>query len=260
MGTLDRQVVIVTGAGSGIGTGIALLAAQEGAAVMIAELNPQSGARIDDEIRAAGGRSAFVETDVADEASVEALVQRTLETFGRIDALVNNAGIDLEGETTAFSTETWRRMIDVNLGGVFLCSRACLPTMRKQGGVIVNIASVHAMFGFSGSAAYDASKGGIVALTRSLAVENGPHRIRVNAICPGYIDTPLWDVWLAECSDPDKLDRLTRENHPLRRRGTPKDVAQAVRFLISDESSWITGTTLVVDGGMGAQFFEQTFD
>ena len=99
-----------------------------------------------------------------------------------------------------------------------------------------------------------------MALTRSLAVENGPHQVRVNAICPGYIDTPLWETFLAEHPDPEKLKRLTRENHPLRRRGTPLDVAQAARFLISDESSWITGTTLVVDGGMGAQLFQQAFD
>ncbi len=259
MGTLEQQVVIVTGAGSGIGRGIARMAAREGASVMIAELNSESAAGTDDELRAAGGKSAFIETDVADEASVEAMVKKTIETFGRVDALVNNAGIDLEGETTAFSTQTWRRVIDVNLGGAFLCSRSCLPALRKQGGAIVNIASVHAMYGFAGAAAYDSSKGGIVALTRSLAVENGPHQVRVNAICPGYIDTPLWETFLAEEEDPEKTDRLTRESHPLRRRGTPQDVANAARFLISDEASWITGTTLVVDGGMGSQFFEQAF-
>ncbi len=260
MGTLDGQVVIITGAGSGIGRGIALLAAQEGAAAMIAEIDAESAARSADEIRAAGGSSAFVETDVADAASVGAMVEKTLATFGRIDALVNNAGIDVEGETTAFGTETWRRVLDINLGGAFLCSRACLPSMRKQGGAIVNIASVHALFGFSGAAAYDASKGGVVALTRSLAVENGPHRIRVNAICPGYIDTPLWEKALAQFPDPPKMDRQTRQSHPLGRRGTPKDVAQAARFLISDEANWITGTTLVVDGGMSAKFFERGFD
>lgn len=259
MGTLEQQVVIVTGAGSGIGRGIAHLAAKEGAAVMIAEINSDSAARSDAEIRAAGGKSAWVETDVADEASVAAMVAKTIETFGRIDALVNNAGIDVDGETTAFSTETWRRVIDINLGGVFLCSRACLPALRKQGGAIVNIASVHATHGFPGAAAYDSSKGGIVAMTRSLAIENGPHQVRVNAICPGYIDTPLWEKCLAAEKDPERIDRQTREGHPLRRRGTPEDVAKAARFLICDEASWITGTTLVVDGGMGAQFFERAF-
>jgi NAD(P)-dependent dehydrogenase (short-subunit alcohol dehydrogenase family) len=260
MNTLDEQIVIVTGAGSGIGKGIALLAAQEGATVVIAEINAENGACTADEIQAAGGTSTFVGTDVADPAGVDALIEKTLEMFGRIDALVNNAGVDLEGDTTAYPIETWRQTIDINLGGAFLCSRACLPTMRKHGGVIVNIASVHSMFGFSGCTAYDASKGGLVAMTRSLAIENGPHGIRVNAICPGYIDTPLWENWLAQRPDPDKMERLTRQSHPLRRRGTPRDIAQATRFLISDESTWITGTTLVVDGGMGAQYFEQAFD
>jgi NAD(P)-dependent dehydrogenase (short-subunit alcohol dehydrogenase family) len=260
MGSLEDKVIIVTGAGSGIGWAIAQLASREGATVVAAEIHPENGARCADEIRTSGGTAAFEQTDVADSASVDAMVVKTLETFGRIDGLVNNAGIDDEKETTSFSPEDWRRTIDINLGGTFFCSRACLPTLRKLGGVIVNMASVHAMFGFSGAAAYDASKGGIVALTRSLAVENGPHGIRVNAICPGYIDTPLWDRDLATYPDPKKLDRLTRENHPLGRRGTPKDVAQAARFLLSDESSWITGTTLVVDGGMGAKFFERGFE
>ena len=260
MGTIDQQIVIGTGAGAGIGWGIAMLVAREGATVVVAEIDAESGARCAEEIRTGGGTSAFVQTDVADAASADAMVATTLQTFGRIDALVNNAGIEIEEETTAFSTDDWQRVLEINLGGVFLCSRACLPAMREQGGAIVNIASVHALFGFSGAAAYDASKGGIVAMTRSLAVENGPHGIRVNAICPGYIDTPLWDKALAAYPDPEKLERLTRENHPLRRRGRPKDVAQAARFLLSDESSWITGTTLVVDGGMGAQFFERGFD
>ena len=220
----------MTGAGSGIGWGIAMLVAREGAAVVVAEIDAESGARCADEIRAGGGTSAFVQTDVADAASVDAMVATTLETFGRIDALVNNAGIDVEEETTAFSTDDWRRVLEINLGGVFLYSRACLPAMWKQGGVIVNIASVHALFGFSGAAAYDASKGGILAMTRSLAVENGPHGIRVNAIAPGYIDTPLWDRELAASTDPEKLERLTRENHPLRRRISPRPHASCCRM------------------------------
>ncbi|MCH2210916.1 MAG: SDR family oxidoreductase [Fuerstiella sp.] len=260
MSTLSGHVVIVTGAGSGIGKETALLAAREGASVVVAEVDPEKGMAADNEILESGGQSIFIKTDVADEVCVAAMVAQTLEAFGRVDSLVNNAGIDLEGPTTSFSQENWKRVIDVNLGGTFLCSRACLPALRRQGGSIVNIASVHASFGFAGAAAYDASKGGMVSLTRSLAVENAPDQVRVNAICPGYIDTPLWENFLAQESDPERIDRITRVSHPLRRRGTPLDIAQAVRFLISNESTWITGSTLVVDGGMGAQFFQRAFD
>jgi NAD(P)-dependent dehydrogenase (short-subunit alcohol dehydrogenase family) len=126
---------------------------------------------------------------------------------------------------------------------------------RQRGGAIVNIASVHAYFGFEGHAAYDASKGGIVALTRTIALENGPFHIRANVVCPGYIDTPMWDEWLATLPDPDRMDRETKEWHPLRRRGTPADVAKAVRFLLSDDSDWITGASLVVDGGLSIRYF-----
>jgi 3(or 17)beta-hydroxysteroid dehydrogenase len=139
---------------------------------------------------------------------------------------------------------------------VFLCSRAAIPHMRREGrGSIVNIASVHANFGFEGYSAYDASKGGIVAVTKTIALENGRYQIRANAICPGYIDTRMWDSWLAAQPDPEKIDRETRQWHPLGRRGTPLDIARAVRFLLSDEAEWITGISLVADGGMSARFF-----
>lgn len=254
--SLNQQVVIVTGAGSGIGRGTAQLLASEGACVIIAEINEQKGAETASELNRAGAAVKFVRTDVADERSVQEMVGETLSTFGSIYGLVNNAGIETSADLTTTSTQEWDRILAVNLRGVFLCSRAAIPHMRKNGrGSIVNIASVHANFAFEGCSAYDASKGGIVAVTRTIALENGPFQIRANSICPGYIDTPMWDTWLASQPDPEKIERETQEWHPLRRRGTPKDIARAVKFLLSDEAEWITGASLVVDGGLSVRFF-----
>jgi len=254
--SLNQQVVIVTGAGSGIGRSTAQLLASEGARVVIAEINEHKGADAAGELNQAGAAVKFVRTDVADERSVQEMVDETLSTFGSIYGLVNNAGIETSADLTTTSTQEWDRILAVNLRGVFLCSRAAIPHMRKNGrGSIVNIASVHANFAFEGASAYDASKGGIVSVTRTLALENGPFQIRANSICPGYIDTPMWDTWLESQADPQKMERETREWHPLRRRGTPLDIARAVRFLLSDDAEWITGASLVVDGGLSVRFF-----
>lgn len=253
--SLDGKVVIVTGAGSGIGRGSAKLLASEGAKVVISEINPTGGTAVLGEIESGAGTARFIQTDVADEQSVQAMIKEAVAVFGSLYGLVNNAGIDVSGELTTLSVADWDRVLSVNLRSVFLCSRAAIPYMREFGrGSIVNIASVHANFGFQGYSAYDASKGGIVSMTRSIALENGSFQIRANAICPGYIDTPMSEAWLAAQPEPEKLDRETRECHPLQRRGTPLDIARAVRFLLSDESEWITGTSLVVDGGVSARY------
>ena len=254
--SLDGKVFIVTGAGSGIGRGTAKLLASEGGKVVIAEISETNGSAASHEIVSSGGTARFIHTNVADEHSVGAMVEETMTSFGSIYGLVNNAGIEIEVELTSMPAADWDKIISVNLRSVFLCSRAAIPHMKKNGrGSIVNIASVHANFGFTGCSAYDASKGGIVAMTRTMALENGSFQIRANAICPGYIDTPMWEAWLATVPDAAKIERETREWHPLRRRGTPLDIARAARFLLSDEAEWITGTTLVVDGGMSARFF-----
>jgi len=254
--SLNQRVVIVTGAGSGIGRGTATLLASEGARIVVAEINTQKGAEVASDLAKAGATAKFIATDVSDEQSVQRMVETTLETFGSLYGLVNNAGIETTAHLTDTSTQDWDRVLAVNLRSVFLCSRAAIPHMRKnRKGSIVNIASVHANFGFEGASPYDASKGGIVAVTRTIALENGPYQIRANSICPGYIDTPMWDAWLAEQKEPEKVERETRQWHPLRRRGTPLDVARAVKFLLSDDTEWITGASLVVDGGLSARFF-----
>ena|SRR5207247_1947371 len=254
--SLKERVVIVTGAGSGIGRGTAELLASEGAKIVIAEINQTGGMDTLEAIVSAGGTAKFIQTNVADEQSVRLMVEAAVACYGSIYGLVNNAGIELESELSSMTVADWDRILSVNLRSVFLCSRAAIPHMRREGrGSIINIASVHANFGFERYSAYDASKGGIVAVTRTIALENGPYQIRANAICPGYIDTAMWASWLGAQPDPEKTERETRQWHPLRRRGTPLDIARAVRFLLSDEAEWITGISLVVDGGMSARFF-----
>ncbi|MCP5119139.1 MAG: SDR family oxidoreductase, partial [bacterium] len=217
------RVVIVTGAGSGIGRGIAELLAGDGAKVAIAEVREEQGAAVAEGIRKAGGSAEFIHTDVADEESVNRMAEQVAARFGSVYGLVNNAGIaGGQVEAARMPTAEWDHLLAVNLRGPFFCARAAIPHMREYGkGAIVNIASVHANFAFSGCADYDASKGGLVSLTRTLALENGPDQIRANTICPGYIDTRLWDEWLAKQPNPEQTERDPKAWHPLRRRGAP---------------------------------------
>jgi glucose 1-dehydrogenase len=247
-GDLVGKAAIVTGAGSGIGRAIAELFAQHGAAVAINFFGHEGGARdLAEQIEASGGRAVALAADVADAKAVESLVAVTVETFGRLDVLVSNAGIVKPQTLLEIDEETWERTLAVNLKGPFLCLQAAARRMKETGGgSIVNISSIHEDLPFPRHSSYVAAKGGLRMLMRNAALELGPFGIRVNNIAPGAIATPINADKLAE---PDKVKQLQRLV-PLQRVGTPEEVAEVALFLASDRSSYVTGSTYFVDGGL----------
>jgi NAD(P)-dependent dehydrogenase (short-subunit alcohol dehydrogenase family) len=249
---LEGKVSIVSGAGSGLGKAIALLFAREASKVVIAEIREESGREVSQQVEREGRSCLFVRTDITIASDVERMVEETLRTFGRIDVLVNNAGIN-PSRTPVHETseESWDRTLVVNLRGAFLCSKYVLPVMMKQkGGSIINIASIIGAMGCSDRAAYAASKGGLSGLGRSMAADYASYGIRVNTLNPGFIETDLTRIYFDKlrAQDPGKMERLIG-HHPLGRLGKPEDVAYASLFLASDESSWMTGLDIGVDGG-----------
>jgi len=248
----DGQVVIVTGGGSGIGATLARLFAQQGARVVIASLG--DGAPVAASIIEAGGEAIDVPTDIARPAEVRAMIETTLERFGRIDVLCNNAGIGGGGRPFwEFDDDAWQRVIDVNLTAQFLCAKYAVPTMLKQNsGVIINISSVHGLATKSGTSAYAASKAGVIGLTRGMAMDLARRNIRVNAIAPGSIDTPMmWGKRTGE--DRERHGRGAAEGMPIGRIGAPEEIGHTVLFLASPAASLITGATIPVDGGLMAR-------
>ena len=247
----NTKVAFITGAGAGIGAGIAERFSEAGAAVALFDINGESAEQISRKIEHAGhGRSLALQGDVSTETDVKAAVEQSVEKFGAVDVLINNAGIDVSSRVPAMSASAWDRVLAVNLKGAFLCSKYVIPHMLGRGGTIVNISSVHAFASYASYAAYDASKAGLIALTRTLALDHGRDGIRVNAICPGYISTPMTDEWLNEQPDPAATLKEVLSFHPLGRMGTVRDVADAALFLASDASAFISGTYLVVDGAL----------
>ena len=246
----EQKVALVTGAASGIGAGIATRFTEAGIAVGLFDINGD-GARAMAQKLGSQARTIAIEGDVSNEEDVRNALEATVSQLGRLDYLINNAGIEVSGTVTDLSAAQWDRQLGVNLRGVFLFSKYAVPKM-KTGGAIVNISSVHAIVSWPGSAAYDASKAGMIGLTRAMALDHGPQQIRVNAILPGYIETPLWDQWYAQLADPEATMREVLKAHPLGRTGTPRDVAVAALFRVSDAASFISGTYLVVDGAMTA--------
>ena len=243
---LEGKVALVTGGGSGIGRAVCSRFAEEGAEVVVTSRTP---AHVEAVAREAGAALAFP-LDVADPDSVAAGVRRVVKRFGRIDVLSNNAGIELpHGPAVADTTdEEWERVMRVNVTGYFLACRETLPHM-PHGGSIVNTASINSFVAWLNDTAYTTSKGALLQFTRSLALEAAPAGVRVNCVCPGVIDTPLTDSFLERAADPDALRREYEGVSPLDRMGTPREVADCVLFLASDEASFVTGAALVVDGG-----------
>lgn len=242
-----NKVAIVTGSGQGIGAAIAWKLGSLGAHVILAEVDESKGRFRERWLRERGIDSLFIKTDVSDEEQVRNMVRKTVERYGRIDVLVNNAGIGLPPKELFDQTiEEWNRVIDVNLKGVWLCSKYVAMEMRDKGGVIVNIASTRALQSEPGTEPYSASKGGVVSLTHSLAISLAKYGIRVVCVSPGWVDTSEWQI------PPRKpeLTRLDNLQHPAGRVGNPLDIANVVAFLASDEAAWITGANIVVDGGM----------
>jgi len=243
------KTVLVTGAAAGIGAGIAERFAEAGYAVAAFDIDGNGAKRIAEGL-CAHAPAIAIQGDVALETDAQEAVARTMAEFGRLDVLVNNAGIEINGSVTALTSSAWDRQIAVNLRGPFLMSKYAVASMRGRGGAIIHISSVHAWVSWPECAAYDATKSALIGLTRAMALDHGPDMIRVNAICPGYIDTPLMEKWLASVPDREDTMRQVLRCHPLSRIGTPRDVAEAALFLASDAASFISGASLTVDGAM----------
>ncbi len=252
---LANKVAIITGAGSGMGRAAAILFAREGAKVAVADIDPTTGKEVVDEIQSTGGEAFFVSANVADEEQVRRMVTATVERFGAVHILYNNAGIMPadDGAVTDITEQTWDKVLDVNLKSAFFCCKYAIPEMIKAGGgSIINTASFVALLGCTvPQDAYTASKGGMISLTKSLAVQYAKQGIRANAICPGPIETPLLRMlWTSEEARNLRLNRI-----PLGRFGTPEDIVYLALYLASDEASWTTGAVMVVDGGITSNYF-----
>lgn len=253
---LKDKVAIVTGGSKGIGWGVATVFAQEGAKVVVVARDPQAGEQTAEEIRYKGGEAIFVACDVSNEEQVKAMVQQTLDTYGKIDILVNNAGVGIYKSVLDTTSEEWDRCLSIDLKSVFLCSKYVIPQMQALGkGAIINMSSVHSRSTVGSVAPYVASKGGITALTRNMAIDYGPV-IRVNTISPGWVLTPLIQGIFDSSDRPAEKQGLIEQRQVMKRIGTPEDIGHAAAFLASDEASFITGTELFVDGGLTAQLEE----
>lgn len=255
---LDGKRALITGAGSGIGEAIARLFAEQGAQVLVADVQTDAANRVTASIAEQGGDAKSLTLDVANEAQVRAVFDDVATQYGRLDILVNNAGVSHVGNILETSLDDWERTLRVNAGGVFLCAREAVRHMLAQepkGGVIINLSSVAALIGLERRLPYSASKGAVLALTRSIAIDFVGDGIRCNAICPGTVHTPFVEGYLQR-SFPGQEDAVRQTLHarqPLGRMGLPEEIAAAALYLASDEAAFVTGSGLVIDGGWTAK-------
>lgn len=249
---LKGKVALITGGGSGIGRATAMVFAREGAKIVVADYNADGGERVARSIKEAGGEAIFHATDVSNHKEVEAMVAKTVSTFGRLDCAFNNAGIEGEFSATPECTlENWQRVIAINLSGVFYCMKYEIPEMLKTGGgTIVNTSSICGLAGIANTSAYTAAKHGVAGLTKTAALEFSSKGIRVNAVCPGFIRTPM----VARVMDRGSFDeKAVIQTHPINRLGQPEEIAETVLWLSSDASSFVSGVPMPVDGAYMAQ-------
>jgi NAD(P)-dependent dehydrogenase (short-subunit alcohol dehydrogenase family) len=249
---LKDRVAVITGSGSGIGRASAVEFAREGASVIVADINLAGASETADQIHGLGGQAHAIEADVADPESVRNLVRETLRMFAKVNVLFNNAAIQINKTVEDTTFEEWNREIAVNLGGVFLCSKFFMPHLRSTKGAIVNMSSVNGFFVEPMCAGYCATKAAIIGLTKAMAIDHGKEGIRVNCICPGYIDAGLAEGYFQAQPDPAAARVAAGKLHALWRIGRPEEVGRAAVFLASDDASFVTGASFVVDGGFGS--------
>lgn len=256
MQRVEGKTAIVTGGALGLGRAIALMLAREGANVVVTDVKEREGVAVAEEIVAGGGKAAFVRHDVAHEAEWRSVIDIALDRFGRLDILVNNAGVALSASVEDTSLEQWRWLQSINSDGVFIGTQQAIAAMKRTGGgSIINLSSIEGLIGDSNLAAYNASKGAVRIFTKSAALHcaKAGYGIRVNSVHPGYIWTPMVEAYLAAQPDPEAAKAAIAALHPIGRLGEPDDIAHGVLYLASDESKFVTGAELVIDGGYTAQ-------
>ncbi len=247
---LKDKAAIVTGSSKGIGEGIARVFSREGAKVVVVCRTEDAGKKMAEELGASEGRAIFLRTDVTSSESIQSMINATIKTFGKLDILVNNAGYHISKNVEETSEEEWEFIINTNLRSTFLCSKYAIPHLRKTKGNIINISSMVGLVGQPNAGAYSATKGGQIAMSKGMAIDFAPDGIRVNVICPGWIQTPLVEDWFSQQKDPGAARKYIFGQHPLGRIGTIKECGEAALYLASDDATFVTGITLNIDGGI----------
>ena len=247
---LKDKVAIVTGSSKGIGAGIAKVFSDEGAKVVVTCRTEEAGRKVAEELGAAQGRALYIKVDVTKSQNVQDMIGEAVACFGKLDILVNNAGYHISKNVEETSEEEWEFIQNTNLRSTFLCSKYAIPHLRKTRGCIINISSMVGVVGQPNAAAYSATKGGQIAMTKNMAIDLAPDGIRANVICPGWIQTPLVEDWFGQQDDPDASREYIYSQHPLGRIGTVEECGRLAAFLASEEAQFITGARFDIDGGV----------